>query len=191
MRALLTALAFFAALTVAAAQQPLMSGDTIGISVYQDPKLDRQVVVGPTGYISFPLAGQIKAAGRTTQDLEKTLQLKLRDKYAGTLDIAVALIAKAKPADEDRPRFYITGEVNKPGPYVLRDKTTVVQAIAMSGGLGQFAARGRIQIRRRAAATETTILFDYGAYEAGREGGGNIELEPDDVIIVPQKGFWE
>jgi polysaccharide export outer membrane protein len=176
---------------VAAAAQALQAGDTIAVSVYQDSKLDRQIVVGPSGYISFPLAGQIRAEGMTTQALEKALRSKLKDKYTGSLDITVSLIAAAKIDDELRPRFFITGEVNKPGPYVLRTGISVVHAIAMSGGLGQFAARKRIQVRRKVNGVESTLLFDYAAFEAGREGAGNVDLEPGDVIIVPEKGFWE
>ena len=55
------------ALAQSAALQP---GDPLNISVYQDPKLDRTVVVGPTGMISFPLAGQIRAGGLTPAQLE-------------------------------------------------------------------------------------------------------------------------
>lgn len=176
---------------VAAVAQALQAGDTIAVSVYQDSKLDRQIVVGPTGFISFPLAGQIRAEGLTPQALEKALRAKLRDKYAGSLDITVSLIATAKPDDEQKPRFYVTGEVSKPGPYMLRTGTNIVQAIAMSGGLGQFAARKRIQVRRKVSGVESTILFDYAAFEAGRDVAGNIELQPGDVIIVPEKSFWE
>jgi polysaccharide export outer membrane protein len=159
--------------TAAVAQQ-LRPGDTIAISVYQDPKLDRQVVIGPTGIFTYPLAGQINTSGLTPQQLENTLRAKLRDKYTGSLDITVAVVTTAKTTDEDRPRFFVTGEVSKPGPYPLRDGTTVVQALAMSGGLGQFAARKRIQIRRKAAGSETTMLFDYSAYETGTNLSGDI-----------------
>ena len=81
--------------------------------------------------------------------------------------------------------------MNKPGPYLLRSGTSVVQAIAMSGGLGQFAARKRIQVRRKVNGAESTMLFDYAAFEAGRDGAGNVDLQPGDVIIVPEKSFWE
>ena len=139
--------------------QALQPGDTLAISVYQDPKLDRQVVVGPTGMISFPLAGQIKAEGMTPPDLEKTLRTRLKAKYTGTLDITVSLIATNKIDDEHKPRFFVTGEVNKPGPYLLRSGTSVVQAIAMAGGLGQFAARKRIQVRRKTNGIESNVRF--------------------------------
>src|SRR5262245_58482185 len=97
----------------AAAAQSLQAGDTIAVSVYQDSKLARQIVIGPSGYISFPLAGQIHAEGMTPQSLEKALRSKLRDKYAGNLDISVSLVATAKIDEEMKPRFFITGEVNK------------------------------------------------------------------------------
>jgi polysaccharide export outer membrane protein len=174
-----------------AAAQALQPGDTIAVSVYQDSKLDRQIVVGPSGHISFPLAGQIRAEGMTPQSLEKTLRSKLRDKYAGSLDITVSLVATAKLDEEQKPKFFITGEVNKPGPYPLRVGTNVVQAIAMSGGLGQFAARKRIQVRRKVNGVEATLLFDYAAFEAGKEVAGNIDLQAGDVIIIPEKVFWE
>ena len=148
-------------------------------------------MVGPTGLISFPLAGQLKAGGLTPQALEKALRSKLRDKYTGSLDITVSLIATTKQDDEQKPRFYVTGEVNKPGPYVLRAGTTVMQAIAMSGGLGQFAARKRIQIRRKVAGVKSTLVFNYGAFKSGADIAGNVELQPGDVIIVPEKSFWE
>ena len=174
-----------------AAAQSLQPGDTLAISVYQDPKLDRQVVVGPTGMISFPLAGQLKAEGMTPPDLEKALKSRLKGKYAGTLDITVSLLATGKVDEEQKPRVYITGEVNKPGPYLLRPGTSVVQAIAMAGGLGQFAARKRIQVRRKVNGVESTFVFDYAAFEAGKDGSGNVDLSVGDVIIVPEKGFFE
>jgi polysaccharide export outer membrane protein len=190
-RALLSLLILITCAYSEVAAQALQPGDTLAISVYQDPKLDRQVVVGPTGMIAFPLAGQIKAEGMTPPDLEKALQSKLKSKYTGTLDITVSLIATNKLDDEQKPRVYVTGEVNKPGPYPLRNGTSVVQAIAMSGGLAQFAARKRIQIRRKVNGVESTFVFDYAAFEAGKDLTGNIDLLPGDVILVPEKGFFE
>jgi polysaccharide export outer membrane protein len=178
-------------LAIPAAAQALQPGDTIAISVYQDPKLDRQLVIGPTGSISFPLAGRIQAEGMTPETLEKTLKSKLKDKYTTAPDVTVAVVNSGKLQDELKPRFFITGEVSKPGPYLLAQGTSVMQAIAMSGGLGPFAARKRIQIRRKLDGVDSTYLFDYSAFEAGQDVSGNIELQPGDVVIVPEKGFFE
>ncbi len=178
-------------LTLAAAAQSLQAGDTISISVYQDPKLDRQIIIGPTGTISFPLAGRIHAQGQTPEALEKTLRSKLKDKYTTTPDVTVALVATAKPEEEERDRFFVTGEVSKPGPFLLTPNTSLMQAIAMAGGLGPFAARTRIQVRRKINGIDSTFLFDYSAFETGDDVAGNIELQPGDVVIVPEKGFFE
>ena len=178
-------------LAASAAGQTLNVGDTISISVYQDPKLDRQLVIGPSGSISFPLAGRIKAEGLTPEALEKALKAKLRDKYTMSPDVTVALVTPAKPDDELRPKFFVTGQVSRPGPYVLTEGTNVVQAIAMSGGLSPFAAKGRIQIRRKVAGIDSSFTFDYGAFESGEDGSGNIDLQPGDIVIVPEKGLFE
>src|ERR1700742_1919374 len=108
--------------TVVQAQE-LKAGDTISISVFQDSKLDRQTLIGPTGMISFPLAGQIKAAGLTPPELENVLKSKLRGKYTSDLDITVSLISEGEKTDEtqeeEKSRFFVTGEVKTPGGYAI------------------------------------------------------------------------
>jgi polysaccharide export outer membrane protein len=75
----------------------LQPGDPINISVYQDPKLDRTVVVGPTGMISFPLAGQIRAGGLTPAQLENVLRQRLKGRFAEEPDVTVSLAALRTP----------------------------------------------------------------------------------------------
>ena len=198
MRLILTVLLLCGFCTGAAAQA-LQPGDTISITVYQDPKLDRQIVIGPTGMISFPLAGQIKAGGLTPDALESALKTKLKDKYTTDLDINVTLVASKeslptadKPMEEDlKPRIYVTGEVLRPGPYVIRMRLNVMRAIALAGGFGLFAAKQRIQIRRQIDGREYMFLFDYKGFYSGRNVETNIDLMPGDVIIVPERGLFE
>ena len=122
-----------------AQSEAIQAGDTLQISVWQDPKLDRQVVVGPDGMISFPLAGHIKAAGITTQALENLLAARLAKNYTGKLDVTVALAAvNPNELSESKPRVYISGEVLKPGPYPLKPPINIAQAIALAGGFKSF-----------------------------------------------------
>jgi polysaccharide biosynthesis/export protein len=192
MRVMLALLFFCAFLTSATAQvEPLHTGDTLQISVWQDPKLNRQVVVGPDGMISFPLAGHIRAAGLTTQQLESALRRRLQKNYNTRLDITVSLAALNKEeAALTKPRVYITGEVLRPGPYVILKDTTVIQALALAGGLAPFAAKKRIQIHRQVRGTDSTYLFNYDRYVAGIPAD-NLILQSGDVIIVPQRGLLE
>lgn len=193
MRLLVAFLLLFSFAVDASAQvAPLNPGDTIHISVWQDPKLDRQVVVGPDGMISFPLAGHIRAGGLTPPALENVLRQKLQKNYTSRLDITVSLAAVNKEEEfESKPRIYITGEVLKPGPYVIRTNTNVMQALALAGGLGPFAATKRIQIRRQQNGTDSTFLFNYKDYVAGTNTADNINLQSGDVIIVPERGLFE
>jgi len=190
MRVLL-ALAFICAFGTGATAQTLRPGDTIQISVLQDPKLDRQMVIDRGGMIAFPLAGHVRASGLTAQALESALKRSLADKYTSDLDITVSVVANIRDDDDLKPRIYVTGEVKIPGTFPIRTKTTLLQAIALSGGLGPFAARQRIQVRRRVNGVESIYVFDYDAFESGRDLVGNINLRAGDVIIVPERGIFE
>jgi polysaccharide export outer membrane protein len=181
--------------TDAASPVALKPGDTLAISVLQDPKLDRSVVVDPNGQIAFPLAGHITAGGLTPQRLEKVLKNRLRRNYNDDdLDVTVALANAARPEiteDDLKPKIFITGEVLRPGPYPIRQATSLVQALSLAGGLGPFAAKRRIQIHRGSGADEQIYQFDYKAYEGGFGLESNIPLRAGDVIIVPERGILE
>ena len=176
-----------------AQSEPLQPGDTLQISVWQDPKLDRQVVVGPDGMISFPLAGHIKAGGITPQALENLLRARLQKNYTGKLDVTVSLAAvNPTEAADNRPRVYISGEVLKPGPYPAKPPIDVAQAIALAGGLSPFGASRRIQIHRKVQGADTVLVFDYKAFQSGTGAPeNNIRLQSGDVIIVPERGLLE
>jgi polysaccharide biosynthesis/export protein len=175
--------------------QTLKTGDSLSISVLQDSKLDRTVVVDPSGEIAFPLAGHIRARGLTPQALEKILKAKLQGNYKDeNLDITVAVANSPKdiPEEDLKPKVFITGEVIRPGSYVVRQPTTLMQAIALAGGMGSFAAKQRIQVRRREpGGDETIFMFNYRAYEAGADLEGNIRLRAGDVILVPERGLFD
>jgi polysaccharide export outer membrane protein len=175
--------------------QTLKPGDTLSISVLQDPKLDRTVVVDPSGEIAFPLAGHIRARGLTPLALENILKAKLKNNYKDeSLDVTVAVANSLKdiPEEDLKPKIFITGEVVRPGSYVVRQPTTLMQAIALAGGVSPFAAKRRIQVRRRAAGGDEAIfMFNYKAYEAGADLEGNITLHAGDVIMVPERGLFD
>ncbi|WP_024343132.1 polysaccharide biosynthesis/export family protein [Bradyrhizobium japonicum] len=194
MRTVLLAL-MMAIFATPAPSQTLKPGDTLSITVLQDPKLDRNVVVDPLGEIAFPLAGRIRARGLTPLAVENMLKAKLKPNYKDdALDVTVALVSAPKdiPEEDLKPKIFITGEVLRPGPYVVRQPTTLMQAISLAGGLGPYAAKKRIQVRRRAPGGDETIyVFNYRAYEAGADLEGNIALRAGDVIMVPERGFFD
>jgi len=169
----------------------LQPGDVITISVYQDPKLDRQVVVGPTGMISFPLAGPIRAGGLTPAALEGVIKARLKAKFTEEPDVTVSFISAKIPEEDLKPKIFITGEVLRPGPFVMRDRLNVMQAIAEAGGFSPFAAKQRIQLRRKIDGAESIFVFNYEDFFSGRNFENNISLRAGDVIIVPERGLFE
>lgn len=191
MTRILLAVVIWCSMLTGAGAQALQAGDTVSISVYQDPKLDRQIRIGPTGLISFPLAGSIHAGGMTPQQLESALRGRLKEKFQTGLDIAVDLVAPAQLLEEEKPRIFVTGEVLRPGPFIYRQRTTVIQAIALAGGFSPFAAKHRIQVRRRINGAEVMVPFDYKAFFSGRDVEGNVDLRANDVVIVPERGLFE
>jgi polysaccharide biosynthesis/export protein len=193
MRLVIFLLCLWATASVAQAQT-LKPGDTLSVTILQDSKLDRTVVVDPLGQIAFPLAGHFRVRGLTPQAVENILKERLKGNYKDeSLDITVALVNAPKdiPEDDLKPKVFITGEVIRPGSYVVRQPTTLMQAIALAGGLGPFAAKRRIMVRRRSPQGEDIFMFDYRAYEAGQDLEGNVTLHAGDVIMVPERGLFE
>jgi polysaccharide export outer membrane protein len=191
MRAFLALVFVFGFLTSAGAEG-LRPGDTIHISVWQDPKLDRTVVIGPDGTFGFPLAGHIHGGGMTPQAVESELRARLQKSYTGPLDVTVSL-AEVNKDEEDttKPRIYITGEVLRPGPVLIKPRINVMQAIALAGGLGPFAARQRVQLHRKIAGVDSIFVFNYNTYLSGTQTDDNINLQSGDIIVVPERGLFE
>ena len=177
----------------------LRPGDKLEISVFQEPKLNRQVTVGPDGRIAFPLVGHLSVGGTTVESVERQITAKLQEQYPSGVDVTVALFeVKERPILPREPRekpldptFYVTGEVPKPGQYAFNRPTDVLQGIAMAGGLGPFAAGHRIVVRRKVGDRERLFDFDYADFIAGIDASGNIRLHHGDVIIVPEKKIFE
>ncbi len=177
----------------------LRPGDAVEVIVWQDQKLNRKAIVAPDGIIALPLAGRIKVSGRTAEEAENMVKARLQPKYVEELDVTVSYLESPKkdtaprePAKPEEWTVYVTGEVARPGSFVVPKRApTVLQAIALSGGIGPFAAPKRIQIHRKVGASEYVYEFDYSRYEKGENLDGNIALRNGDVIVVPEKKIFE
>jgi polysaccharide export outer membrane protein len=152
--------------------------DLIEISVWKEPELTKQLAVRPDGKISYPLLGDIQAAGLTVKQLQKEL-LKGLEKYVTDANVTVILL-KAQYY-----KIYVTGKVTKPGEFVVGRPTNVMQAISMAGGLTPFAYPGSIAILRNVGGKEEVFSFDYKAVSRGESLEQNRILMPGDVVVVP------
>jgi len=152
--------------------------DAIEISVWKEPELTKQLVVRPDGKITYPLIGEIQAGGLTVKDLQKEISKRL-EKYVTDANVTVILL-KA-----EHYRIYVTGKVNKPGDFAVGRPTTVMQAIAMAGGLTPFASPGSIVVLRNTGGKEEVYTFNYNAVARGQYLEQNRTLLPGDVVVVP------
>lgn len=152
--------------------------DILEISVWKEPELTKQVVVAPDGKISYPLIGNIQAAGRTVKQLQDDIAKQL-EKFVTEAHVTVILMKV------QFYKIYVTGLVTRPGEFLLGRAPTVMQAIAMAGGLTPFAAPSRIIIIRKNKNQDETFPFDYKAVSRGESLEQNRLLQPGDVVVVP------
>src|SRR5690606_23842145 len=150
-----------------------------------------QVLVLPDGQISVPLAGTVRAAGRTVEQVEQTVADRLASNFAVRPNVFVSVTGVAE--DGLLIDVYVLGRVNEPGLREVEVGTTLLQAIALGGGFDRFAATKRIQLRRMDPATgeERLYIFNYDAVERGGAISSMITLRQGDVIIVPERRLFE
>lgn len=163
---------------VADASYLLGPEDMIKISVWKDEHLTQEVVVRPDGMISFPLVGDVPAAGRTVEDVRLDLVKRL-NKFVPNPHVSV-LATKIMSY-----KIYVIGRVNKPGEFLVGHYTDVLQALSLAGGLTPFASENDIRIMRRDRGEQRVFQFRYGDVRKGKELSQNIILERGDVVVVP------
>ncbi|HZZ86520.1 MAG TPA: polysaccharide biosynthesis/export family protein [Anaeromyxobacteraceae bacterium] len=151
--------------------------DVLEIVVYHEPELSRVMPVRPDGKIAVPLAGEVEAAGKTTTELKADLTRALGPYVR---DAAVSVLVR----EVNGPKFFVMGEVNHPGGFPLRGSTSVVQAIALAGGTGEFAGNDVVWLRQKGAGGVDKVKLSYRELVHG-EAGGSLWLSPGDVIYVP------
>lgn len=151
--------------------------DVLRVSVWKNPDLSQTVTVGPDGFASLPLLGDVHMAGITTDDLAKVLTSRL-SAYVVNPQVTVSVV-------EIRSRqVYVVGQVARPGGYPLIGPMSVLQMLAQAGGLDTFASRKQIYVLRSSHGKPVKLPFNYSDVIRGK-GNQNIALEPGDTVVVP------
>ena len=154
------------------------SMDILEIQVWKEPDFSRQTLVRPDGKITLPLVGDLHVSGMTTMALKELLTEKLKD-FIDSPEVTVILV------ESHSKNFYIIGKINRPGTYPLMKDMTVLQAISVAGGLGEWADADSIRIIRKSDGKEKILHFDYKQVTFGKNLEQNIVLQPNDTIVVP------
>lgn len=180
------ALAMWVSCQAASGAEPykLNPGDVLQISIWKEEGMQQQVLVLPDGDISFPLAGHIKAAGLSPEQLQKVLQGRLKNFFADpVITVTVVQVGGSK--------IYVIGQVRNPGEFLANRPLDIMQALSLAGGLTTFAADGQIRVLRRDAnGGQQAIGFNYSEVSKGKALASNILLIPGDVVVVPTSGIF-
>jgi len=144
------------------------------VNVLHVPEVSGNVEVKPDGFVSIRFADEIKANGLTTKQLADIVTERLKKYYNNPeVNIQVVRILSKK--------YYITGEVHKPGAYSLSTPKTVFEALIEAGGPADFAKRKAIYILRG----KQKIPFNFVDVQKGNHLEQNILLQNGDVIVAP------
>ena len=152
--------------------------DVLGIVYWKDKDMTTDAHVRPDGRIALPLLNDVLAAGLTPDQLREKLTEESR-KYMEDPSITVLV------REINSRKAFITGEVYKPGPYPLVTPTSVVQLIALAGGLKEYANGKSIIIMRTENGKPISLKFNYKEVIAGKNLKQNIDLKPGDTVVVP------
>ena len=152
--------------------------DVLSVLFWRDKDMSVDVVVRPDGKISLPLVNDIQAGGLTPGQLRDNVNtIARRFLEEPSVTVVVKQINSRK--------LFITGQVEKPGPYPMSGTTTVLQLISMAGGLKEFTDGKRILIMRTKDGKQTGRMFNYREVTSGKHLEQNIELQPGDTVVVP------
>ena len=150
--------------------------DRLRISVWDNKELTVDLVIRPDGKISMPLLQDVPAEGLTAAQLAANIQDGL-SAYIVTPEVSVIVL------EVNAPKYYIIGYVTRPGTFPLRGDTSVLQALALAGGMTQFASPRSIKLIRANKGRQEVRKINY--YDLIESGEGNYLIKSGDTIVVP------
>jgi polysaccharide export outer membrane protein len=163
----------------------LVSGDLLHVTVFRQKELDLQVRVPEGGEFSYPLIGEVKAAGRTTKQVEADIKKRLEEKYLHKAGVTVTVLQYAQRM------VYVLGGVQKPGGYDFQThrRLTLLQLVSAAGGYTERAVKEYAQlIRRKESGEREMARFSLSEVERAVARGNvqaDLELSPDDLLVIP------
>lgn len=155
------------------------ANDVLEIAVYGEEDLTQEVRVTTSGYISYPLLGRIKAAGKSVGELEDFIHRALAKDYIRDPQVKVFV--------KEFSNVYVFGQVGEPGPYLFKGGMTVLQAITTAGGFTKIANARKVRIVRTHGGERKVIHINVSEITKGDEE--DVILQPGDTVVVPESFF--
>jgi polysaccharide export outer membrane protein len=152
--------------------------DVLSIVFWRDKEMSADVVVRPDGRISLPLLNDLQAAGITPDQLRAQLE-QAASKFVSEPNATVVV------KTINSRKVYITGNVLKPGTYPLTGEMTVLQLIAVAGGLQEYADSKKIVVMRKEDGHDRAYPFNYKDVVRQKNLQQNIPLKSGDTVVIP------
>ncbi len=168
---------FIAASTPGNTAYKIGAQDVLEVVVFKVPELTRSVQVADSGTINLPLVGEVAAAGKTSQELERDLTARLGATYLKSPQVSVYV------REFNSQRVTIEGAVKKAGVFPIRGKNSLLQLIAVAGGLDREVASDSIMVFRTHDGQRVAAQFDLDEIREGR--AEDPAVQDGDVIVVP------
>ena len=159
-------------------------GDTIQIFVWRNPELTATVPVRPDGTITTPLVQDMVAVGKTPSILARDIE-KVLAEYVRSPQVNVIVTQPTSAFSQVK----VIGQVARPQSIAYRDGLTVLDAVLAVGGLGPFAAGNRAKVVRTENGKPREIKVKLASLVNDGDLKQNIQLQPGDVIVVPESMF--
>jgi polysaccharide export outer membrane protein len=150
--------------------------DVLDIAVYKAPELGRSVQVADTGTVNLPLLGEVQAAGKTARQLEHDLASKLGAKYLQSPQVAVQV------KEYNSQRVTVEGAVKNPGVHALKSKTSLLQLVAISGGLDSTTSDSTVVVFRQIDGKRYAARFKVDEIRKGQ--AEDPPILPGDVVVA-------
>ncbi|MBN8480936.1 MAG: polysaccharide biosynthesis/export family protein [Xanthomonadales bacterium] len=160
--------------------------DSVRVAVWQNPDLNVTVPVRPDGKISVPLVGDVEAGGKTPEEVSAEIKTKLE---AYVRNPQVTVIVDQLRSHEYLSRVRVTGAVRTPISVPYRQGMTVLDAVLAAGGTNEFAAADRTELYRKDGASTKAYAVRLDRILQKGELGTNYDVQPGDVITVPERSF--
>ena len=171
-----------AAAAAAAAPAPpgylIGADDVLSVVYWREKDMSAEVTVRPDGKVALPLLNDLQAAGLTPDDFRDRVVAAARKFIEEPNPTVVVKTINSR-------RVFITGQVEKPGPYPLNNPATVLQLISIAGGLREFAKGKNISVLRIEDGKQVVHRFNYQDALNRKNLDQNIELKPGDTVLVP------
>lgn len=154
--------------------------DVLSISVRGHQDLEQTAAVRPDGKVSFPLLGDVAAAGKTPVELQRAMESALGE-YINILPGEVTVVVDSVHSY----KVSVLGEVRKPGRFEFHNRVSVLDVLAQAEGLTEFADSSKIMIFRTYLGENQKLEFDYDRLVKAEGTAAWVPVLPGDIVLVP------